>query len=105
MIGFLKNRNMGDTPEDYSAEENRNTVEFMAELLVVLKRHGLTHEEGDSEVPHERAASVMVSEVHDWYRSGQLDVEAESFADFCERVQEVNYEVDDFEGEFSSSDT
>lgn len=95
---------MSDFPEIESTEENLKMVNFMNELLVVLKRHGLATEEGDVEVPHDRAANVMISEVHDWYRSGRMDVDETSFTEYCERVQEANYEADDINGEFTGAD-
>lgn len=95
---------MADSNKMELTEENIEMVQFMKEFLVVLKRHGLV-EEGDSNgVPDERAAHVMLSEIHDWYRTGRIGSEAESFTKFCEQAQEVNYEVDDIEGEYSAGD-
>lgn len=95
---------MSDFPDLEPTEENLKMANFMNELLVVLKRHGLVADEGDTEVPHERAANVMISEIHDWYRSGRMDVDAASFTEYCEQVQEANYEADDINDEFTAAD-
>lgn len=82
-------------------EENRRAIQFMTELLVVLGRHGLAGDE-ESEVNPERAANVLLTEVHDWYRTGKIATDATSFAEYCEQAQEANYVVDDLRDEFTA---
>jgi hypothetical protein len=93
---------MSDIPDNEPTEEDVKMLVFMREFAVLLDRYGLTQADDDSEVPHERAAHVMISEVHDWYRSGRLDVGGDSFTGYCELIQEANYEVDDIEDEYSA---
>lgn len=82
-------------------EENRQMIRFISELLVILERNGLA-ENDDTGVSTERAANILLTEVHDWYRTGQIDTDAESFVEYCERAQEANYEVDDIRDEFTT---
>ncbi|WP_394743071.1 hypothetical protein [Natronococcus roseus] len=91
---------MTDKPEIPATEENQKLGEFAIQMLAVFKENGLLKE--DADIPHERAANILLSEIHDWYRSGWMDIETESFADYCERVQEANYAADDLEGRYSA---
>jgi hypothetical protein len=87
-----------------STEQNLKMISFMQELMTLLQRYDLTQDSTNPEIPHDRAAGVLITEVHDWFRSGRIDAETESFSDYCEALQELNYEVDDIEDEYSAED-
>lgn len=87
-----------------ATEENLKMMAFMRDVMAVFQKYELVQDEPDPEVPHHRAANVLISEVHDWHRSGRMDIDVESFTDYCEAVQEGNYEIDDIEGRYSAGD-